>query len=115
MKRKRFSVEHIVAVLQQAEMGAPVADLIRHLGIAEQTLRQECLNAHWFESLRDAQACIEAWRREYNESRHHRALQDRTPEEYLPRGLRRNGSASLGSPLDTLPRNGTEIDGWAAC
>lgn len=37
MKRKRFSVEQIVAVLKQAELGAPVADLIRHLGIAEQT------------------------------------------------------------------------------
>ena len=37
MKHKRFSVEQIVAVLKQAEMGAPVADLIRHLGIAEQT------------------------------------------------------------------------------
>lgn len=37
MKRTRFSVEQIVAVLKQAELGAPVADLIRHLGIAEQT------------------------------------------------------------------------------
>ena len=37
MKRNRVSVEQIVAVLKQAEMGAPVADLIRHLGIAEQT------------------------------------------------------------------------------
>ena len=37
MKRNRFSVEQIVAVLKQAEMGATVADLIRHLGIAEQT------------------------------------------------------------------------------
>jgi putative transposase len=37
VKRKRFSVEQIVAVLKQAEMGASVADLIRHLGIAEQT------------------------------------------------------------------------------
>ncbi len=37
MKRKRFSVEQIVAVLKQAEMGAPVADLIRQLGIAEHT------------------------------------------------------------------------------
>ena len=37
MKRKRFSVEQIGAVLKQAEMGAPVADLIRHLGIVEQT------------------------------------------------------------------------------
>jgi hypothetical protein len=37
VKRKRFSVEQIVAVLKQAEMEAPVADLIRHLWIAEQT------------------------------------------------------------------------------
>jgi putative transposase len=37
VKRKRFSVEQIVPVLKQAEMGTPVADLIRHLGIAEQT------------------------------------------------------------------------------
>jgi putative transposase len=37
MKRKRFSVEQIVAVLKQAEAGMPVADLIRHVGISEQT------------------------------------------------------------------------------
>lgn len=37
MKRKRFSVEQIVAVLKQAELGMPVADLIRQVGIAEQT------------------------------------------------------------------------------
>lgn len=37
MKRKRFSVEQIVAVLKQAELGLPVADLIRQVGISEQT------------------------------------------------------------------------------
>ncbi len=37
MKRKRFSVEQIVAVLKQAEAGMPVADLIRQVGISEQT------------------------------------------------------------------------------
>ena len=37
MKRKRYSVEQIVAILKQAEMGTPVADLIRHVGITEQT------------------------------------------------------------------------------
>ena len=37
MKRKRFSVEQIVAVLKQAELGMPVADLIRQIGISEQT------------------------------------------------------------------------------
>ena len=38
MKRKRFSVEQIVAVLKQAEVGVPVAELIRQVGITEQTL-----------------------------------------------------------------------------
>lgn len=37
MKRKRFSVEQIVVVLKQAEAGMPVADLIRQVGISEQT------------------------------------------------------------------------------
>ncbi|AIV73828.1 transposase family protein (plasmid) [Burkholderia pseudomallei] len=37
MKCKRFSVEQIVAVLKQAEAGMPVAELIRHVGISEQT------------------------------------------------------------------------------
>jgi putative transposase len=37
VKRKRFAVEQIVAVLKQAEAGLPVAELIRHVGISEQT------------------------------------------------------------------------------
>jgi len=37
VKKKRFAVEQIVAVLKQAEMGMPVADLIRQIGISEQT------------------------------------------------------------------------------
>lgn len=37
MKRKRFSVEQIVAVLKQAELGLPIADLVRQVGISEQT------------------------------------------------------------------------------
>lgn len=33
MKRKQYSVEQIVAALKQAELGMPVAGLVRHLGI----------------------------------------------------------------------------------
>jgi putative transposase len=36
VKRKRFSVEQIVAVLKQAELGVPVADIIRQVGVSEQ-------------------------------------------------------------------------------
>jgi len=35
MKKQRFSVEQIVAVLKQAELGLPVDDLIRQVGISE--------------------------------------------------------------------------------
>jgi putative transposase len=37
MKKKRFSVEQIVGVLKQAEVGVPVAELIRKVGISDQT------------------------------------------------------------------------------
>jgi putative transposase len=37
MKRKRYSVEQIVSILKQAELGLPVPDLIRQVGISEQT------------------------------------------------------------------------------
>lgn len=37
MKQKRFSVEQIAAVLKQAEVGVPVAELIRKGGIPHQT------------------------------------------------------------------------------
>ena len=40
MKKKRFSVEQIVAVLKQAELGVSVAELIRKVGISEQTFYQ---------------------------------------------------------------------------
>jgi putative transposase len=37
VKRKQFSVEQIVAVLKQADLGMPVAELTRQVGISEQT------------------------------------------------------------------------------
>lgn len=37
MKKKRFSVEQITAILKQAEAGAAVGDLCRQVGISEQT------------------------------------------------------------------------------
>jgi putative transposase len=37
VKKKRFSVEHITAVLQQVTGGMPVGDVCRQVGISEQT------------------------------------------------------------------------------
>lgn len=38
MKQKRFNVEQIVAVLKQVEAGVLLAELIRRVGISEQTV-----------------------------------------------------------------------------
>jgi putative transposase len=46
------------------------------------TLRAECLDTHWSGTLEEAKERIEAWRREYNESRPHRALGERTTNEF---------------------------------
>ena len=37
MRKKRFSVEQMIAVLKQAEVGVPVEEVIRKAGISEQT------------------------------------------------------------------------------
>jgi putative transposase len=42
-------------------------------------LRDECLNAHIFDSVVEAQAVLDAWRDDYNLVRPHSSLQDRTP------------------------------------
>lgn len=47
--------------------------------------REECLNAHWFESIEDAREKIDAWRWDYNEKRPHRSLEGLTPREYAMR------------------------------
>jgi len=46
------------------------------------TFRAECLDAHWFTTMAETRQIVEAWRKEYNESRPHRALGERTPNEF---------------------------------
>jgi len=53
-----------------------------HIESFNGSLRDECLNVHWFTSLADAKEKLNAWRIDYNESRPHKALNDRTPREY---------------------------------
>ena len=55
------------------------------------TLRDECLNLHWFDRLAQARREIEAWRVDYNVSRPHMALANLTPAEYAA-----GASSSIG-------------------
>lgn len=54
------------------------------------TLRNECLNEHWFLDLPEARQMIENWRIDYNQNRPHSSLEGKTPEEFFaqlsPRG-----------------------------
>ena len=53
--------------------------------------RDECLNEHWFISLADAKAVIEAWRVDYNGVRPHSSLNGATPDQFarITEGARR--------------------------
>jgi putative transposase len=46
------------------------------------SLRDECLNIHWFASLTEARRVLEAWRIDYNCSRPHSALKELSPDEF---------------------------------
>lgn len=47
------------------------------------SLRDECLNVHWFLSQEDAQEKIEYWRQEYNQYRPHSSLNNQTPAKFI--------------------------------
>ena len=49
------------------------------------SLRDECLNVHWFDDLTDAKEKLQAWRREYNEVRLHSSIGQKTPVELAKR------------------------------
>ncbi len=52
-----------------------------HVESLNGTLRNECLNEHWFTDLTDARDKIEKWRTRYNSFRPHSSLGGATPEE----------------------------------
>lgn len=49
------------------------------------TLRDECLNLHWFLSLSDAKRTIAAFKQDYNDVRPHSSLKQLTPSEFASR------------------------------
>ena len=59
--------------------------------------RDECLNEHWFTSLRHAQIVIEAWRREYNNERPKKGLGGLTPAAYAKLLAEKSGKLALDS------------------
>lgn len=82
-----FTSQHFLAwclerriELLRIEPGKPVQNA--HVESFHGKLRDECLNASWFQKLFDARRKIAAWREEYNEERPHSSLGHRTPAEF---------------------------------
>lgn len=60
--------------------GKPIQN--SHIESFNGRVRDECLNAHWFLSLADAQFHLEQWRHRYNTDRPHESCFPLTPHEY---------------------------------
>jgi len=52
--------------------------------------RDECLNEHWFETLRQARTEIAIWRQDYNEVRPHSSIGRIRPAEFAQRRRNKN-------------------------
>ena len=61
------------------------------------SLREECLNVHWFEDLTDARAKTQVWKQEYNEDRPHRSL-----NTWRPSSTKRKGTHKGQKPADPV-------------
>ena len=82
--------------LQFIEPGKPVQNAFAES--VNGTLRNECLNVHWFLTLADARQTIETWRRDYDEVRPHSSLANLTPWAFAV------ASRACGAPaLDLTP------------
>jgi putative transposase len=76
------------------------------------SLRDECLNVHWFMSLEDARQKIETWRQDYNNFRPHsadvghRTSAVREGNSPLPptAGISRSGLSSLWEEVKSPPK-----------
>jgi putative transposase len=64
VKQKRFNVEQIVAVLKQAEAGVPLAELLRRVGVSQQTFYR--WKKQYVSGSRPSSAAEAASRREYS-------------------------------------------------
>lgn len=65
-------------------------------------LRDECLNLHWFRSIRHAREEIARWRHHYNTERPHSALGYLSPQEFL---MKTTASAIETLAVSALPLN----------
>jgi putative transposase len=74
-------------------------------------LRDECLNGEIFFSLADVREKLERWRQDYNETRPHSSLNDRTPAEFAKVAGRRPFTLPTVNKAGPQPRQGAATAG----
>lgn len=67
--------------------------------------RDECLNQHWFASLREARIEIETWRQDYNRVRPHSSLGQVPPREFARESLRSLATSTIPEKQNQLSEN----------
>jgi hypothetical protein len=72
-ERKKIQLDYI-------EPGKPMQN--EHVESFNGKFRDECLNTHWFTTLRQTRSIVENWRTDYNEVRPRSALGYATPKEF---------------------------------
>ena len=73
-------------------------------------LRDECLNVELFFGIDDARRKLEAWRSDYNGNRPHKALENRTPEEYIHAWTRLSAQPSLLRRRDGITKTNRSLE-----
>lgn len=98
-----WAYEHQV-VLDFIEPGKPIQNAF--VESFNGTLRNECLNEHWFPDLAEARQIIENWRIDYNLNRPHSSLDGQTPDEFFallsPRGEQQQNNTTKPSNQEIL-------------
>src|SRR5579875_1782533 len=96
-----WCLERKIEVLH-IEPGKPVQNA--HVESFHGKLRDECLNASWFQNLFEARRKIAAWRTEYHEERPHSSLGYETPSAFARRmAALRSPTAPCAPPFGTNP------------
>jgi putative transposase len=89
------------------EPGRPVQNA--HVESFHGRLREECLNASWFQNLFDARRKIAAWRHEYNEQRPHSSLGYQTAAAFARQAAAlRSPTAPSALPLGPVPESASQ-------
>jgi putative transposase len=60
-------------------------------------MRDECLNAHWFTTVRDARRTVERWRQDYNHVRPHSSLGEMTPVAFAAQLATQNSDSTTSA------------------